>query len=335
MSEEAKSAGAPQANGRPGKDLIIELLRWVAMIGVLIQHSNFVGRYSDRTVSAIGVLKEVTSWCVLLFFTVSGYLTSDRGTPLLEVVRRRARRLLVPFVLCSTVSFLGLLLIRRLGIYQSADADLTWASLGRRLLDLSGFGPQYYFLPYLFLAAVGAAALARFITSLQTVLLCAAVLALQCAFVAPPPFATGYGLDRIPLYALAFALGRVLRPENARHHRLVLMGLAATSVLAIGLLIFGVRASWLLHLGVPVWMYLALRRLGAARRIPAGLVSQSSGAVYLWHAPIILPASTVLLARLHVTDGLNLVVAWAVTIVICLAIHAALGKARLQSYLSL
>jgi hypothetical protein len=334
VEKEQRGTAAP---ARGGKDMIIELLRWLAMIGVLIQHSNFVGRYSDRTVAAITMAQQLTAWCVLLFFSVSGYLTSDRGAPFVEVVRRRARRLLVPFVLCSTVSFLGMLLIRRLGIYQSADAaaDLTWRALGERLVLLQGFGPQYYFLPYLFLAAVGAAALGRFISGAQTFVLCAVVLALQCALAAPPPFTTGYGLDRIPLYALAFALGRVLRPENARFHRPVLLALAATTVVALGLVAAGIHALWLVHLGVPVWMYLVLRRLGAGPHIPARLVSQSTGAVYLWHAPIILPACTVMLARAHITEGLNLVTAWAVTIAICLALHAALGKLRLQSYLSL
>ncbi len=65
------------------------------------------------------------------------------------------------------------------------------------------------------------------------------------------------------------------------------------------------------------------------------LTRWSSGAVYLWHAPILLPASSIVLSRLGITELPGLVAAIAITAVASVALNEAISRTRIANWLTL
>ena len=312
------------------RDSSLDALKWISIIGVISFHLYFPNRYSAATIQGIELVNHVFGWCVLSFFSISGYLARTKQ-PVTSYIKLRAPRLLVPYFLVSLASYAVLVAINRFGIYRTPDIldPLHFASL---LYSLQGFGPQLYFLPYLFLIGLVWTLLSRWFSPSVILVGNVVALGLQCLYL-PPAQAHGAGIDRILLYAVAFSLGAFLR----HHHladvakvRLVAVGFA------LGLILLAItRLEILIHLFSPPIIYLAMRRL------PANFTSVFSnpflnpGAVYLWHCPILLPTFSVVLYKAGIYEGLNALLACVFAVLGSLAIHFILGKCKLQPYFSL
>lgn len=312
------------------RDAAVDFLRWLALLGVLFVHSAFAGRYDGVTLSRLATLRQVFGWCVLFFFFASGYFTRPE-LPWRLHARRRALRLLPPYVIASGLSFLALRIASALHL-TTALPSLQAVDLLRGLVTLHGVGPQLYFLPYLFLTSLGVLALAKWFGALRALALVGVVAIGIWSLRGLPSGTTGAETDRIPLYVLAYAAGLAVRQTRGRASWYLATAAVVTMIVGVILVAVGLPGGPLIHLTVPYWLWQLIR---IKTWVPPTLSLPGSGAVYLWHAPILLPAFTILWQRLGVDDMANFACACVCTVIVCLAIDWGARRSRLDGLLTL
>lgn len=309
------------------RDYGIESLRWISMLAVVMHHGISHQRFSPRTIDQIMAFKDWIEWCVPAFFYISGRLfRSSAASDLARSLPSRARRLLTPYLLVSFASFAALWTLHHTGIWRhSRPEELLFGDLLHKLVWLVGFGPQLYFLPYLFLVGLlaGIAALAIPRCWLSTA---AFALFVLCGFGwVMPDTVLGPGLERLPAFLLSFCLGvtdRSCSPGFARIHLAAV--LAATA--AIGLLL---HDAWPLSIAVPLLLYRVFDRLPTASAIRFLDRAGTPGSIFLWHAPLVLPACSTLLGALGVANWGNYLLA------VVLACIASFGISRIVARIPL
>lgn len=172
----------PQVAVDSGRMLSLDVLRLLAVVGVVWFHLGAVGR-------------EYLSWHVPVIVAILSYLASGggrvhgsshgSGRPMREVLRRRWRRLLLPWFIWSAI-YVPILVARiRLGAGQAA-----WEPW----MLLTGPSLHLWFLPFA-LAATLAAILLRRIGENRRYLLAYAYLLIGCA----GSFAVAMGLPHLPI----------------------------------------------------------------------------------------------------------------------------------------
>lgn len=319
--------GTTKVRSREGA---IDAFRWICILAVLVQHSVFPTRQSTETVAALLVAKEWLSWCVVGFFLVSGWLANPRDAGW-NGIRTRTSRLLKPFLGVNLVLALSLVAMAFAGLavpqdYQPLDP---WFHV-RQLVSLQGLGPQFYFLPCLLLLGGLSLVVVRMFGRRWAVVVATAIATVMALVHGIPEAAYGSQLDRYPLYALSFCLGMALRedPRSKLVWGLVAIGLVGGVALAAS---DGATSLFFATLSVP--LFVGFRSL--VRGPVAWLVPWSSGALFLWHSPLVMTACSMALARLGCGDGLELLGMWIGTILACQGIHRIVQRSRLAAYLTL
>lgn len=316
------------------RDHAIEALRWMSILAVVLHHGIVKRSQSPETIDQIHSFKLWIEWCVPAFFYVSGRLLRSSGTRDFAVqTLKRARRLLVPYIGVSFLSFLLLWLAANLGSWSfTGESDLTFRALGIKLVWLSGFGPQLYFLPYLFLVGLLASA-AVLLVPTRWLSVLAAALFLWVGFGWMLPYtALGQGLQQIPAFLLAFSLGVSDKAwEGSRGE----LAHAAATTLGACALAFHLDASWPIALAIPLLLYRLLRRIPLRRVVEALDRLGNPGGIFLWHAPILLPACSVALSFLHVRDWPNYLLSCFAAIAFSLVIDAFVARIPLLKELRL
>ena len=318
---------------RPSKvrDGSIELFRWICILAVLVQHSVFPARQSPATVESLLVLKSLLLWCVPGFFFVSGWFTNP-SDGFVALLGNRAKRLLLPYLGVNLLIIAGMLALIHSGLYLPKDHEL-WnlKYIAIRMVYLQGVGPQFYFLPYLFLVTLLTVATVKAAGRTGGFALWCAALAALCLGHGLPATSLGSELDRMPLYCAAFAAGMALRDGFCTRTTWALaVGALATG---LGLAIAGAGTS-IFHGFVAIPIFYALRGLFGKRDL-RWLSGWNSGAVYLWHAPFILTACSIAWFKVGARDGLGLSLALLSTVVACQLIQRLIARTPLAPYLSL
>jgi len=306
------------------RDFGIESLRWIAIVAVVMHHGVFRQRQSPETVEQIMRLKEWIEWCVPAFFYLSGLLFRS-GTSALSAsyLATRAKRLLVPYAIVSTLAFAALLALHHSGIWSyPRPEELRLGHFFRLTAWLVGFGPQFYFLPYLFLVGLAAALLAWKVPARWMSTVAAALFAL-CGFGwLMPETVLGPGLERVPAFLLAFALGVSDRGWTGKGRHVHFAG----ALLVLGGIGLGLGTWWPVSIWIPLALYRILGLLPARRVIEALDRVGNPGAIFLWHAPILLPAASFLLGRLGVLDWSNYLLSVSVACLGALAVDSIIRK---------
>jgi fucose 4-O-acetylase-like acetyltransferase len=294
----------------------IDSVKGIAIIGVLFIHMSFTRRFDPATLADIQMLQHVFAWCVLAFFFASGYLhgNTPRTAPRwIDFVKKRARRLLVPCLLFSWGYKLALLAAKSAGMASTAPPAPPLTPLSLLVAVLSPAAPQFYFLVDLFVIAVGVHTLTRFRIFrdemgpwiLGTILL-------QSYWLLPLGVPHGEDPGLLPLYAASYLLGyqssasRI--PQHSRHASLRNCVLAVLG--ASGLAVAFARPQ-LLHVAVPVILLQVALRLPIRLQSPLAFLGRRSGAIYVWHTPIVMPAISLLLTHFSV-NGVPLILAMTV-----------------------
>jgi surface polysaccharide O-acyltransferase-like enzyme len=316
------------------RDRAIEMLRWVSMLAVVAHHAVFPGRYSPRTLQAIAHFREFVAWCVPAFFAISGALLRTEGS-YAAFAAVRSRRLLVPYLTVSVLSFSAMCAVAASGLRFLRDSSSLDPKLFLvKILVLEGYGPQLYFLTYLFVVSLIVAGLRRFLSAWATTILLVVLLVLQSALWLAPRGSLGPGLDKFILFSVPFALGHwlaQLKRTSPRGAWLVLS--VSTLVSAVASLAF--RIAWPFEIVVPFWIYLLLSRSGLPRLGASFLDRWSSGAVFLWHAPLVLPALSISLDRIGVTQGWNYAFSCLLSVPLSLGIDRLVRRIGLGGLISL
>src|SRR5436190_8522559 len=80
----------------------LDILRGVAIFGVLLIHSSFEGRFGRETIAVQSVLAGLFDWAVLAFFFSSGFL-HDQSASFAATLKKRFLSLLAPFFLYNAL----------------------------------------------------------------------------------------------------------------------------------------------------------------------------------------------------------------------------------------
>ena len=316
------------------RDYAIEILRWISILAVVAHHGVFLERYSATTVQCILEFKRTIGWCVVAFFAISGALMKS-DTPFPTLVSSRARRLLVPYVAVSVLSFALIWTVNRSGIYHTSDFATSgdWPLLFRNILQLNGYGPQLYFLPYLFFVTVIFRGLLQFLSPSVAIAVLFCGLCAQAIWTPWPVGSLGPGWDKWLLYTFAFALGHWFKNSldgRTRVRLLVLLSATACGGLAAAAL----GKSWPIDLVVPFWIYAALKCWTPGPMFKKILDRFNPGAIFLWHAPFLLAAISVGLNRLGIVQGWNYLGSCALVVPAALCIDKMVRKLGLKGIFS-
>jgi len=299
----------------------LDILRGVAIVGVLVLHSSFQGRFTEETLAVQGVLARFFDWAVLAFFFSSGFL-HDQSAPVAITLKKRTWSLLVPFLVYNGLYNLCFVAGEVMRWIPAGMVEVNSKLLVTGLFHSPAF--QLYFLPYLFVISIGVCGLDR-LTQRHHRSGYAMVLLLVLAFYIVrgyPEASHGSALDKLPLYLAAFLIGVICAPfykEPIAKPWMIAVGL----VVVLGVLVLS-------HLPV-VSLAVPALLVGLARAIPKIANSKlllsmgvMSGSIYVWHTPLVLPAVTRLLAHCGVPSLFNLFGSIGLTLVTCMLLRVGL-----------
>jgi peptidoglycan/LPS O-acetylase OafA/YrhL len=294
--------------------------KFMAIVAVIFAHLPPGGRFDGEAWSAVQKIQELTGWCVLAFFAVSGVLLK----PSLErsigaELAKRARRLLVPWLAFSVLYKVVVSSLNFLGVIKNAQPipDNGWNLLIWALLPAD---PQLYFLLYLFFMQAVLMLLHR-ASARAPVIVGAMAFLLWSLFLVPESGARllhGSSLQLVPLYFAFLTLGLFCGTSLRR------AALLCAAACGIGLFIAFTRGDWLVawQLAAPWICLLALRAgEGSSALKPLAYLGRFSGSVYVWHVPLIMGSVSIASVALLGT-GFAAVLA---TVVLCFACSAILG----------
>ena len=285
----------------------ISILKGLSILGVLIIHAKF-DRFGVETLEVVERLECLFQWCVPAFFFLSGYLTKlpINVLELKDYACGKMHRLLVPymaFTMLYKLTFAGLQLKGGLDFVQPAF--------------------QLYFLLYLLIVSVVIATLAV-ISRGSTIML---LIAMAISFVlasASNRLSHSHGPDwpLTGLYAANYLAGILDRRGQT---------LIASVILGCGT----ITVSWLvgnLNLaaaGLPPLLLGALKMLDELAVFkPFGWLGNLSAQIYVWHAPLIMPAASKVSVSLVGSSTNALVLTLVIAVAASVACDAVVERSR-------
>ncbi|MEI8122065.1 MAG: acyltransferase family protein [bacterium] len=305
-------------NHRP-RDHALDLLKGIAILSVVLLHLP-PSRFTPANCSYLPNAQAAVSWCVLAFFFVSGRLCPTADSFSREFVVQlldRARRLLIPCVAFSLLYRFLLALLSAMGFISSYSFKFPHDITGWALWVFTPAPPQLYFLPFLLI--VQAVAMLTWAAGGRYSVL------IGC-FLAPLLFylAGFFGVARLPLYgdrADLFPLYLAMFAHGFASRAFPVL-VRWQGVLAVCLLA-GAAAVWrhcpqLLFIAAPCVIYLALGWIQLGGNNLLAMLGRHSAGIYVWHTPIILPATALFWTHLFGGNPLTLVLTLVTTIALSL-----------------
>lgn len=294
----------------------VDAIKALAIVGVLFLHMSFKSRMTTATLEAVATFQLLFSWAVIAFFFASGLLTRpiQRIAGLAVFASTRFRRLIVPCLVFSwTYKFL-LMLVTPAG---TGSVSEYFDPLDFLFMPV---GPQFYFLPILYGISVAVALAEIRIRSTQLLISAGVILVVVYALIPLPIYAYGADYSLLPLYLFSYTAGRALSVSNT-HLRVI--GLTATLIFPIVATLVH-KAPVLLYALVPPLLLMLFERY---RQVAQGIerlgLGKHSSAIYVWHAPIVMPIGNIICFKLFHGSLIVLLPLMAMTIVSCVV----LGKA--------
>jgi len=280
----------------------VDAIKGLAIVGVLFVHMGFASRFDEGTLADVRMLQRIFGWCVLAFFFASGCLHTGAGAAEQDwkaFILRRARRLLVPCAAFSWVYKALLLAAKAGGFIAAAHAPALQTTADFTAFVFTPVVPQFYFLVHLFCIAVAVFPFVRlgWLRQPWVPWLIAAIL-LQSYWLLPLDLPHGEALTQLPLYAASYLAGigfaRSIETEKWRGFRhaggMLLFGAAVAAA--------SVARPQVLHAVAPPLLAAFAMLLPLRALAPAVTLGRHSGAVYVWHAPILMPVISILLTKL-------------------------------------
>lgn len=287
----------------------IDAIKAVAIVGVLFLHMSFKSRMNASTLEVVHFFQLVFGWAVIAFFFAAGAIArAVHGFPALkEFASTRFKRLIVPCLVFSWTYKLILLGIARAGLAPVSEAfDIV-------SFMLAPVGPQFYFLPLLFGISL-LVALLEIRVSASTLLSVTGVLLVAAYAVLPiPAEAYGNSIALWPVYLFAYVSGRAMAADGmqARFGAVIKPALFVLLASAIH------AAPVILYACVPLLLNTAFgRHARSAQIIERSGLGKYSSAIYVWHAPIVMPLVSVVCAKLLMGSALVLLPLLGFTIIL-------------------
>lgn len=307
----------------------LDVLRGLAIFGVLVFHSSFLGRFSKETMEIQTVVSRLFDWAVLAFFFSSGWL-HESSISFAVLLKKRILSLLVPFFLYNAIYNICFTFFGTIHLYPTGNPMVNISWLTGFLFHSPGF--QLYFLPYLFLISLAAYLLDKLTypnhrMAYAVTLTLIWIFYLICGY---PPFSFGPAYSNLPLYLAAFLLGIVAKPYFDKRIANV-WGMMTVLGIVLGILV--VSKLPVLSLAVPPLL------VGTARGFPKLansrlllLMGGMSGSIYLWHTPIMLPGLTRLFASFGLPSLINFAGSLCLTLALCLGLRLGIDRMFEQAF---
>jgi hypothetical protein len=279
----------------------IDILRHILAIAVILQHMAS-SRYTPETHQNLLSTVNWIDGAVIGFFFISGFLFRPKDNPL-TYIKKQTTRLLVPFLLFSSLYTIALTLLKKATLLQGIT----------RTLLLQGAGMQLYFLPILLLVTATTALLSKAIPArfhLPIQLASLPILTLICLSL-PTSTSTGPDHRLLPLYWLAFLLGTLHQHTLKSRHYFTIIIILITTLLLIGL-----KDPRFFDIAGFITLFTILHHL--AQYLPTYRLP-GSGGVYLLHTPVINFTISILLQKLTITETPNIYLSVILTYLFCLA----------------
>jgi peptidoglycan/LPS O-acetylase OafA/YrhL len=295
----------------PSRLIEVDAVKALAIVGVLILHMSFTSRLTASTLETLGILQRVFGWAVMAFFFASGLLTRPLHNPaaLADFVASRFRRLIIP---CIVFSLTYKVLLLLLGVAGIGTVPNEFALAKFLLMPV---GPQFYFLPLLFGISIAVALVEIWVRPPLLVYLSGCVLLSAYVWIPLPSAGHGASASLLPLYWFSYVAGRAISERDASLRARNLGIVMAFSIVA-GLLYM---APVILYTCVaPLMFALFGRYAGAARFIEYPRLGRDSSAIYVWHAPVVMPMVSILCFKLFGGSLLVLLPLLILTIGLCI-----------------
>jgi len=295
----------------------LDALKGVAIVGVLFVHMGFQNRFPESVMHMISSAQLWLAWCVMAFFFAAGLLTPFESIDFMifkAYVLKRAARLLLPCIVFS----LSYKIILNIIFYTFSIGKPCYIDKGDFHSMISfvfaPVGPQFYFLPYLFFISVLTVGLMLFIKD-PGLMLCGVSLLCLIFYInsSIPAFACGPDFLLLPAYLLNYVLGLACRKDTPCHwiHFLIF-------TFCIIVMCFTKNSFFYAYYSAPLAIYLLLTFI----KCPNGatFLGRKAGAIYVWHDPLILPICSILVAKIFVSTGLQVIIIMIGGIVISIAL---------------
>ncbi len=296
----------------------LDVLKGVSILGVLVIHSSFDGRFNQETLFVQATLARLFDWSVLGFFFCSGCLHNPAAT-LAVTFKKRAVSLLVPLCLYNLIYNFIFVAMGTMGWVPKPAIGSNFHLLYTAPFQSPAF--QLYFLPYLFLVSMVVCGtdwlLNRFRRRGYVLIL--VVIFLFYLKQGYPGSSHGAEYLKLPVYFAAFVIGVICAPFIERQKFQSWLILAALALIVF--LLFALKKP-VVSVFVPPLMVALIRSFSLLREMK-GLffLGGMSGSIYLWHTPLVLPVTTKLLAHLGMPSMLNFLISLVLTLGFCILLR--------------
>ena len=302
----------------PKRIIELDVLRGLAILGVLVLHSHFASRFSKETLAVQDTMETLFDWALLAFFFISGFL-NDSSVPFLLAAKKKSASLLVPFFVYNMVYSLIFLAARPFGWINTDNVFSQALIIVEAPFRSPGF--QLYFLPYLFLISMFVCSLDKLNNRHRGWAYICTLLFVLAFYVSRGYPAASYGpaLSNLPLYLTSYLAGVFTKPLWDKEWVRSRFIFVALGLLLGGLVVFRCRAVSLL---APPLIAATVRVVSSFHKPKLlGSMGEASGSIYLWHTPVMLPAITKLLAFCGIPSMLNYFGSIFLTIAICILLR--------------
>ncbi len=257
-------------------------------------HMSFESRFSESALGLIANIQFLLGWCVLAFFFCSGLLARsvESAKEARLSIQKRFLRLVVPCVVFSVTYRLI-----RCGLFLTGW--FSWESpFPSHISDMLGFifqpvGPQFYFLYNLFAISVVTLLLDWILPRKYLFWISSIFLMVFYGFFTLPSRAYGPEIELIPLYSFIYILGIACSDKNFRKRWSGVLCFITVGGVAL------ISQNWIVgYVAVPYGLWVIFRQIPwMAKVFSRTYLGKYSSAIYVWHAPIIMPLLSILCVR--------------------------------------
>lgn len=311
----------------------IDQLKGLAILGVIISHLNFRNGLSNNSIELLNALQLTFGWCVLAFFFSSGMVQTnkvDTYKKFYEFIAKRFRRLIIPcFVFSLSYNIVEIAL--------SLAGIMTWGNaMPKTGLDFFYFffqpvGPQLYFLPFLFFIAILGALVQAFLSLPVLKVLTFTLLPFIYSFIETPLDSHGDDSSIIPVYIFMYLLGMLFveqekEPEGFKAFSLLLfLTVSLTCLITSSFVFCQILVPYIL---IYILIYILKQYKKPFSVMKALKLDKNSGAIYVWHTPIILPFVSILIPKLFGGSVFSVFVILLLIIILCNGVALIVDKYR-------
>jgi hypothetical protein len=276
----------------------VDFLKGISIVGVLILHSNFASRFDLLTLQIQGGLAVAFDWAVLGFFFASG-LTFGLERSVGDIAKK-GLVLLGAYLFYHVAYAVVISLLVSCGIANPGEST----QFGRLLQFWNSTAFQLYFLPVLAFFMVSIALIRKFIGEYWKWFACCVIIVTAIYYGSDryPDSSNGPAMSKWALYAASFVFGILFKGGIGDGKQIGIPVILALAFLAItGGKGWGMVVPLMIvgsfEFTKPRKYHMMVRALGA-----------SSGSIYLWHTPVLLPALTIIFFKVGVYPLVSLVV---------------------------